>query len=243
MNWGHLLERAENVFYTNILADIAGLLVVVLYLSRRPKNKSTLYLVLMAVAFLLQSLLVEWVASHSEKSALRSRIAHDSLYVYLGVELSCSLLFIRSHTRSIPVKKILLWAILLFIPYMFYFWLSNPLATDFNSNILTTEGFLIILACVYFFFELLTGRPDKNLFTEPAFWSISGMLVLFTVITPVFLLVNFFIHNRESLFYRLYIANNICYSLLFVTFAVTMGPGKKGGEQKSGSRDRVITYN
>ena len=132
-------------------------------------------------------------------------------------------------------KKILLAGIILFIPYTFYYWLSNPKATDFDSNILTTEGFLIILACVYFFYELLTGRPDKNLFTEPAFWSISGMLVLFTVITPVFLLVNYFIHNREALFYRLYIANNVCYSLLFATFAATMGPrGDKGRKVQNG---------
>jgi hypothetical protein len=227
MNWEYLMERAEKVLYTNIAADIASLLVVVLYFSRRDKKRPVIFLALMAGGFLLQSLVVEWLAGLSEKTVLTRRISHDSLYVYLLVELVCCLLFIRMHTRSPLARNVLLGGIILFIPYTFYYWFSNPKATDFNSNILTAEGFLIILACVYFFYELLTGRPDKNLFTEPAFWSISGMLVLFTVITPVFLLVNYFIHNREVLFYRLYIANNICYSLLFATFAMTMGPGKK----------------
>ena len=227
MNWGHLLERANNVFYTNILADLTGMLVVILYFFHRGKNRCSRYLVWMAGSFLLQSLLVEWVASQPVKNAVRSRIAHDSLYVYLGIELTCSLLFIRCHTRPALAKKVLLWGVILFIPYMLYYWFSDPLDTGFNSNILTAEGFLIILACAWFFIELMTGRPDRNLFTEPAFWSISGMLVLFTVITPVFLLVNYFIHNREALFYRLYIANNVCYSLLFATFALTIARGRK----------------
>ena len=232
MNWEHLVERAKQVSYTNLAAGFASLLVVAFYFSYRGKNKSVLFLALMAGAFLVQTVLVEWLASLSVKTVLSKRVAHDSLYVYLLVELTCCLLFIRRHTRSALVKKILVAGVLLFIPYTFYYWLSNPEATDFSSNILTVEGFLIILACVYFFFELLTGQPDKNLFTEPAFWSISGMLVLFTVITPVFLLVNYFIHNRQTLFYRLYIANNLCYCLLFATFALTIIKGKKYGMQK-----------
>jgi len=105
MNWGHLLERAENVFYTNILADLAGMLVVILYFFHRGKNRCSRYLVWMAGSFLLQSLLVEWVASQQMKNAVRSRIAHDSLYVYLGIELTCSLLFIRCHTPAGHSKK------------------------------------------------------------------------------------------------------------------------------------------
>jgi len=222
MNWEHLLERAEQVSYTNLAADIAGLLVLAAYFLGRRKAGPALLLALMAGGYLLQSLLVEWLASLSNKTVLSQRVAHDSLYIYLLLELICCLLFIRWHTRSAIAKKILVGSILLFIPYMLYYWMSNPLATDFNSNILTAEGFLIILACVYFFCESLMGKPDQNLFTRPAFWNILGMLVLFTVITPVFLLVNYFIHNREAMYYRLYIANNLCYTVLFVTFAVAI---------------------
>jgi hypothetical protein len=232
MNWEHLIERAVLVSYTNLAAALTSLLVLVFYFSSGPKSRPVGFLALMAGAYLLQTLLVEWLASLSVKTVLSRRVAHDSLYVYLLVELVCCLLFIRWFTRSAVAKKVFIAGILLFIPYTFYYWLSNPQATDFSSNILTVEGFLIILACVYFFFELLTGRPDQNLFTEPAFWSISGMLVLFTVITPVFLLVNYFIHNREALFYRLYMANNLCYSLLFLTFSLTIYKGKKYGARK-----------
>ncbi|MBS1565399.1 MAG: hypothetical protein JST39_13490 [Bacteroidetes bacterium] len=177
----------------------------------------------MSGSFFIQGVLVECISSRTVKSVLASRIAHDSLYVYLGIELCCCLLYIRAHTRSVMARKVLPGGIALFIPYMIYYWSRNPEATDFNSNIITVEGFMIILACVYFFIELLTRRPDQNLFTEPAFWCISGMLVLFTVITPVFLLVNYFLHNRETLFYRLYVANNLCYTLLFATFGLGMG--------------------
>jgi len=97
----------------------------------------------------------------------------------------------------------------------------------FYLQIPAIEGFLVILACLYFFFELFTLQPNKNLIAESSFWAVSGMLVLFSIVTPVFILVNYLFQNNRPLFHTLYIINDISYSLLFITFIIAILYDKK----------------
>jgi len=230
MNWGHLLERAENVFYTNILADLASILVVILYMLHRGKNRCARFLVWMAGSFLLQSLLVEWVASQAVKNAVRSRIAHDSLYVYLGIELTCCLLFIRCHTRPVIAKKVLLWGVILFIPYMFYYWFSNPLDTGFSSNILTAEGFLIILACAWFFIEF----NDRQARPKPVYRA--GILEHYRYAGVVYgdyagvPAGELFYSQQGGIVLPVVHCNNLCYRPAIYTFALTIARGRNRGK-------------
>ena len=191
------------------------------------------YLVIIAITGLVQSFVIQYMRAQPVLTPLDTRIAHDSLYVYFILEFACCLLFIMAHLRSRVVKKIILPCVVFFALFTIYFWLGKPSFADFYAEVPTMEGFLIIIPCVYFFYELLTGDPLKDLFTEPSFWAISGMLVLFTVITPVFLLLNYFIKNRNDLYYRLYITNNIAYTLLFVTFAVAIVSERKQAKKKT----------
>ncbi len=233
MNWELLFEKASKAFYTEFLADLVGLLVVILYFSKKNKPKSMVYLVIYTISGVLQSLVVQYKHALAAPTPLDTRIAHDSLYVYLMIELTCCLLFIKSHLRSRQFKRLILPGILFFNLFTIYYWLGKPSFEDFYMVVPTVEGFLIIIACVYFFYELLSGEPYKDLFTEPSFWAISGMLVLFTVITPVFLLLNYFIKNRDAMFYKLYATNNLSYTLLFVTFAVAIVSDKKQPERST----------
>lgn len=234
MNWDLLLDKAAKAYYTEFLANLASLLVIIVYFSKKKKAGSMLYLVVLAIAGLLQSIVVQYIRSQPAETALDTRIKHDSLYVYLIIEFACCLLFIRSHLRSKAIKKMALPCIAAFTLFTIYYWLGKPSFTDFYAQVPAVEGFLIIIPCVYFFYELLTGDLHKDLFTEPAFWAISGILVLFTIITPVFLLLNYFIQNRTTMFYRLYITNNMAYALLFITFAVAIASTQKSTGRKSG---------
>lgn len=227
MNWNLLIQKQAEIFYTEFLEGIAALLVIFLYFSRKNKPKSFRYLVIYATTGLLQSIVIQYKRAQETPSPMDLRIAHDSLYVYLIVELTCCLLFIKSYLQSKRIKQLILPAIGLFWIFTIYYWLFKPSNTNFYSEVPTVEGFLVIIPAAYFFYELLTGRPDKDLFTEPAFWTISGILVLFTVITPVFLLLNYFIQNKNALFYKLYITNNIAYTLLFTTFVIAIASARK----------------
>lgn len=221
------MEKAAKAFYTEFLADIACLLVIILYFLKKNKPRSMVYLVFYATSSLLQSLIVQYKHGLPHPTDLNVRIAHDSLYVYLIIELACCLLFIKSHLQSKAVKKAILPVILFFTLFTTYYWLGKPSFDDFYAQVPSVEGFLIIIPSAYFFYELLTREPHKDLFTEPSFWAISGMLVLFTIITPVFLLLNYFLHNRNDFFYKLYTTNNLAYTLLFATFAVAIVSDKR----------------
>lgn len=227
MNWSLLFEKQAEIFYTEFLEGLAGLLVIALYFSKKNRPKPFRYLVIYVITALLQSLVIQYKRSQPVPTPLDLRIAHDSLYAYLIVELTCCLLFIKSYLQSKVVKKLILPAIIFFAVFTMYYWFGKPSFANFYSEVPTVEGFLVIIPAAYFFYELLTGKPDKDLFTEPAFWSISGILVLFTVITPVFLLLNYFIQNKNALFFKLYITNTLAYTLLFITFAIAIISSRK----------------
>ena len=163
-------------------------------------------------------------------------IYHYSLYIYFVVELTCTLLYIRSYLHFTIAKMALIICILLFTLYTILYLCFHP--SDYYVHLSSIEGFMIIIPALYFFYESFTLSPEKSLSVTPAFWSISGMLALFTIITPIFQLINYLNLNAIPLFFTLITINNIAYSLLFTLFGMAIVYDKKLPKEK-----RIIATN
>src|SRR4051812_35269862 len=114
MNWEHLLHRISKAFYTEFFMEFTCLLVIVAFLIKKNKSGSLRYLFILSLTSLLQVLLIQYIGL-KYISPIREYVSLYSWYIYLIMELSCSLLFIRAQIHTAITKKIMLAAISAFI--------------------------------------------------------------------------------------------------------------------------------
>src|SRR5258706_8645905 len=100
MNWEHLFWRVGQTYYTEFLIELTSILVVISYLIKRKRNSIHLYLIPIAIASFLQCLSIEYSDLMSGKSILGRYVSQSSLYLYLTVEITCCLFFIKRQIES-----------------------------------------------------------------------------------------------------------------------------------------------
>lgn len=97
--------------------------------------------------------------------------------------------------------------------------------TEFNSNVTTTSGIIIIFLSLVSFFQLLTKRSHSSVFSDPQFYINSGFLIYFSSN-----LVLFFISSRVTLSleesYLIWGIHSIinCILIIFYTIALWIRP-------------------
>jgi hypothetical protein len=215
--------------------DLCSLAVIIVYLFTPKKSKPMGWLALLAMASLMENLIANYVdirrlVLKTSPLTLAKISEPASIYLYLAIEVTCCLLFIKSYLRTGAVKRLLLLGNFLFVTCSITYWRLHPFSNTYPWYITFSEGFLVIAGALSYFFELFSY--NRNLGKEPSLWAISGMLVLFSAITPLFLLFNYLRSINETLVFKLYAINNVAYSILFITFSVTMILDKKQKEQR-----------
>ncbi len=222
MNWEHLLQKIAKAFYTEFLMDVTGILVILFYFLKAKKSGPLNYLVFLVAASLTQMVVVDYDYLKFQQSIFGRNIEQTSVYLYLVVEISCCLLFVRSYLQSGRMKKFLLTGNIIFAGAALAYWGMHLSSKIYPWYITTPEGTLIIFAALWYFYELFSNTPDKNLAQEPSFWAVSGMLIVFSAITPMFVLFNYLRKSDANLTASLYAINNASYGLLFITFIITI---------------------
>jgi hypothetical protein len=215
MNWENLVENLRYKFFTEFLMQLTSLLVIICYFIGLRKSKTTHWLAILAIASLLQDLIYEYHLLQPNNLFLGKHTVYNSIYLYLIIEITCCLFFIKAHIKAIIGKKAILTGYILFIGYIIGYWSIVPYNRNFPKHIELIEGFLIITSSLYFFYEWFTQYPAKPVFTQSSFWAIFGMLVMFCSITPLFLFLNYLGVQPYNAFFAI---NNIAYSLMFITF-------------------------
>jgi len=222
MSWNALLKQLGHNYYTAFAMQAVCLIFIIIYIKNPIKPKSSKYLVIISVASIVQITITELGILLDPKRKANYYLDQQSMYMYLLIEITGCALYIRENIQSRQAKKLVLSSAIIFDMYIISFKLVHSSTLFVPSHIETLEGLLIIMYCLYYFYELFTMNPDKVLLNEPAFWAISGMLVLFSTITPLFLFFNYLRNNLRPLANSLYVINNISYILLFITFIIAI---------------------
>src|SRR4051812_24247138 len=222
MHWENLLREARNSFYSMFFMQFICLTTIVVYCIKPKTTKSHLYLAILSFASITEMLIAEINQMIELKEIKNRHIDQKAMYAYLIIELLCCALYIRQNVRAIISKKIILGSAVLFNIYIIGFELLNPGIKFLPSHIEIIEGLIIIAYCLYFFYELFAAQPNKTLHLESSFWAISGMLILFSAITPLFIFYNYLRANHNPLAKGIYAINHISYSLLFITFIIAI---------------------
>jgi len=235
MHWEHLLRQARDSFYSIFFMQLVCLLTISIYFIKDKASKSLIYLAIISFASITQVFIEEFDQLIDLKKIMDLKIDQKAMYIYLVVEIFCCGLYIRENIRSTLSKKLILGSAVVFGLYTISFGLLNFASKFLPSHIEIIEGLIIITYCLYFFYELFTKQPNKTLHTDPSFWAISGMLILFSATTPLFLFFNYLRAIHNPLAKSLYAINNISYSLLFTTFIIAILCDKKSSAKTPNS--------
>lgn len=237
MNWNHLLDHEKNGFYTQFLMLLLSLFVVILYFSIKPKTKALIYLAIMAAASLMDSIFSD--CTYLTKDTTIKEIYGAIKIIYPFIEVFCCLLFIKSCIQSQLAKKIILFSLIIlvicFATRSIIFFLAIPSSHDAyiktnvsNSiNLYAILGFLVFMASLYFFCELVIYSTLKARSGISSIWSVSGMLVLSGTLTPFSLFSFYLYENNPSIMHMLWPINYTIYSLLFIIFAIAIVSDKR----------------
>ena len=234
LNISHFWDQMSRSFYTLFAMQLVCLMFIIIYFFKPQKEKSILLLFIISLASLIQTALTE--AYLSGFVFFSKYFDQKSMYIYLIIELFCCSLYIRENIQSQISKKVVLTSSIGLELYIITYWALHFESRYLPLHIEIIEGFLIIAFCLYYFYELFTQRPDKDLLHTASFWAISGMLILFSAITPLFLFYDYLRKTHYPLIQSLYIINNVSYCLLFITFVIAILCNKK-------QPTKIIHYN
>lgn len=164
-----------------------------------------------SIVSLCQSFFGIYVSVYFIQTSTIKELIHNSINIFILLELPSFYLFIIKSTSSSISKKILKTILLSFIILTLLYWGTS---NSFNKNpsLLTlAEGYLIILACFIYYLEIFR-KPLKDKLTHNSnFWIISGMFLLFAF------LISLFIQAKNNLLTHLNIYN-LVYIIVFIGY-------------------------
>lgn len=227
MNWEHLLEKYRSTLYMLPLMQLASFFTIIAYFRKRIKSRYLIYLVIIAIASATEGLISNCDSLTGGKTIV-TKISMFFEGFYLVLEFICCLLFIRSQIKSRLVRKIILFCPVIFLGLIavfsilkHYYGISMQLA----KYMLAIEGLIIITTGLYFYYELLK-QESLNEFNQSAVWAVSGILIFFSVISPVYIFISYLLKNKSTLS-EVWWINYAAYCLLFITFTLAILSDKK----------------
>lgn len=224
MNWQLIFDRAKPTYYTEFIMAFISLIVIVMYFCIAKKEKSLICLVIIATTSFIETFLANYYISTSFFLLPKTKVSW-LLLMYLFIELTCCSLYISVNIQSKWAKRTLLIMSAAVACYMLVETITLLLGVSslhLPVNTPTLEGLSIIVSCLYFFYESFTKGVLKNRSYKSALWAISGMLLLFTTITPLFLIEQYLRKNNKYLLYHIWVINYVAYCMLFFTFAIAI---------------------
>jgi hypothetical protein len=128
--------------------------------------------------------------------------------------------FIINSIKSVKIKKILRFFVAGYPILVFYYWIYTPAFNEIPDYLTVIESYLIIIGCLFYYLEIFTTPANIKLLEHPQFWTITGMLLLFAFLIPLFLQRNNILLNFIDLYNTIYVMNFIGYITLFIFFNI-----------------------
>jgi hypothetical protein len=134
------------------------------------------------------------------------------------IVISFELYLLREIIASRKAKKFFLYSFLIYLILAIVNILLVQTSRNFNTVTYCLGTFLLIAACIYYFWELFQQKSSIDLVRQPPFWICSGLLFYCTCTFPVFGLTDLIVRLPAVILQNLYsilIVINICLYLSF----------------------------
>ena len=116
------------------------------------------------------------------------------------------------------VKKIIQINLFGFSAICIIYWLMPNNITKFPYQISTVECFLMVAYCLVYFYELFNNFSQQSLIPKPpSFWIVTGMLVYFVCIIPMFLILGIVPDGISAYYDNLHYINFLSCSIFYIS--------------------------
>lgn len=192
-----------------------------LYGIYKKKNRE-LYLKFFVI-FLVLSVFIELFASF----LLQIKKQENTLFlfnIFGAFEIVFYIWAIRETIRNKKAKKIMLF-VLLFYPVaalINIFFFQGKHGHGFHSFTYALGCLLIVISCIYYFYELFLIPYSVNLLRQPSFWICTALLFFYAFTYPIYGLSNLMMSLPKVILINLervvYLLNVLLYSMFSIAF-------------------------
>lgn len=149
-----------------------------------------------------------------------NQIHHFLLSLFTFVEFTIFALILSALQNGRLRKRIIHTSIILFgifciYTYIMYSFFPSDNSLAFDSYPASIENLLLIIFCIFFFYEQLSGQPTFVIYKYPRFWIVMGIMVYTSL--------NFFLFLESSIasvsviseFWDINLISNILKNIIF----------------------------
>lgn len=217
-----LIKHWNAHYYTEPMLILVLCIAFIISIKNRKKSK-----VLKFIPFYIMSLIIDFILSSiffltresNSQSKLFLGISSYADYLFTLVEMTIFSHFYLQLIYNRIAKKIIIFLNIFFLIFFIYKLLEDKdfyhhISEDTQSIVYTVEGIILLLICIFYFFELFSRTPHLDLKNEPVFWVSTGLLFFLACTLPYSLLENYIDKNYPD--YFLYSIFYIFYMLLFL---------------------------
>lgn len=136
-----------------------------------------------------------------------------SINIFVLFEYLIFVYFIYINTRSINIKGFIILASLLYVIYALKLWITDGQIYEHPTFLSLIESFLIISFSLFFFYETFLKKLEGDILITESFWVIFSFFLLFSIMTPFLLLIEFY---PQLIFREIYTINNISYLIFYI---------------------------
>ncbi len=212
----------NTIFTSHYLTDwiLTATTLVSFVISWKYRAHKQLFLIRIYIA---ASLFVDILSSATElffpQSKICGEIYNCVINFYSLLEISIIYLFIRKITIEKRMRKGMKILYLIYIFSCAILWIYFPQAVVLNiHHLYAFEGVLITAICLLYFFEFVNRDFQKDIFKNPRFIIICGILFYFSTTVPYYFTSTSLLQISPS-FRIIYDCINYCFcTILFLTF-------------------------
>lgn len=209
-----LLYFLAETYYTPLILLSLSLATVIIGYHNRHKFAYLRLFPIYAVASTIQiiiSLCCIFFIIPSYKLIINfSSIAFTIIEFLIFYDLLFHIIRDKFLTRSMEVSRIVFLVLTLCVLLTSSF--SNVIPLSFN----VINLILLIIPCLFFFYEVFNTSPSIPLSYQPAFWIITGFAFMIICTLPFYLLEKYFFHNMINLYNKISALTYAFYCLLFI---------------------------
>jgi len=157
----------------------------------------------------------------SPSSETGKKPSENLMNAFMALEFVFLYLFLIRSIRSRLFRIALKTAMIIFPAAILYsLAFTSPLDYPF-TRLTMIKTYLIVIPCLFYFYEFFIAPAAVDLFKEPRLWMISGILFLFMLLSPVFLQgpgTSIALYETPGV----YALMRIGYSILFIFFITAL---------------------
>jgi hypothetical protein len=173
--------------------------------------------------FIALTIVVEIIGSLLKKDFYTVTLLYS---FFTAFEFVYYLLIIKYTIYNKKAKKTISWVLATY-PVLVVINIFFIQPRTFHSITYSLGCLLVVVACIYYFFEIFQSRYSVNLVREPAFWICSGLLFFYCCTFPLYGVWNLLpglpriiLQNVNTI---LTLLNYLLYSLFSIAFLCRLG--------------------